>query len=187
MDELINSIKSGGWTLFLDRDGVLNERPMNDYVKSVSEFHFINLVTEAMAILSNYFKHILIVTNQQGIGKRLMTVEELNHIHDFMKNEIQRKGGRIDAIYVAPELRTEKTTMRKPGIGMGLLAKKEFPEVDFSRSIMVGDALTDMIFAKRLNMKSVFIGNDVDILINNSSLIDYRYDSLFKFAKYIIR
>lgn len=185
MDEKLESANFNEWSLFLDRDGVINKRPLNDYVKSIPEFQFIENVLESISIFSTMFKYIFVVTNQQGVGKQLMSMEELDSIHDYMKNEVDRKGGKIDAIYVAPQLKTEKTIMRKPGVGMGLLAKKEFPEIDFSKSIVVGDALTDMLFGKRLKMKTVFIGNDKDILIHNSSLIDYRFNSLYHFLKYI--
>ncbi len=185
MNNNIEQADFSEWSLFLDRDGVINKRPLNDYVKTIPEFQFIDNVLDSIAVFSSIFKYIFIVTNQQGVGKGVMTSEDLERIHDYMGNEIVRKGGKVDSIYVAPQLKTEKPTMRKPEIGLGLLAKKEFPEIDFLKSIMVGDALTDMLFGKRLKMKTVFIGNDNDIMINNSSLIDYRFNSLFHFLKYI--
>lgn len=185
MIDSFENINFSEWSLFLDRDGVINKRPLNDYVKSIPEFQFLDKVLESISRFSIMFKYIFIISNQQGIGKKIMTVEDLEGIHDYMKNEIERNGGRIDSIYYAPQLKTEKTIMRKPGIGMGLQAKKDYPDIDFSKSIMVGDALTDMLFGKRLNMKTVFIGNDKDVLINNSTIIDYRFNSLYQFMKYI--
>ncbi len=185
MNNSLESTNFSEWSLFLDRDGVINKRPLNDYVKTIPEFQFIDNVLESISAFSEMFKYIFVITNQQGIGKKIMTLDDLERIHDYMKNEIVRKGGRVDSIYFAPQLKTEKTIMRKPGIGMGLKAKKDFPDIDFSKSVMVGDALTDMLFGKRLKMKTVFIGNDKDVLINNSSLIDYRFNSLYQFLKYI--
>ena len=72
---MIDVFKSvdNSWTLFLDRDGVINKRPMNDYVKSEAAFEFIPGVRDAVKILSQKFNRILVVTNQQGIGKKLMS------------------------------------------------------------------------------------------------------------------
>jgi len=66
-----------GWSLFLDRDGVINKRLPDEYVKHPDEFEFEAGVTEAMAILAGFFNPIIVVTNQQGIGKGLMTVDQL--------------------------------------------------------------------------------------------------------------
>lgn len=68
-------------TLFLDRDGVINKLRQNDYVKCWDEFEFLPGVFEALAKWKDHFKHIIIVTNQRGIGKGLMTDEDLNSIH----------------------------------------------------------------------------------------------------------
>ena len=85
-------------------------------------------------------------------------------------------GGKIDAIYHAPQLAEENSTMRKPNIGMALqAAKKEFPSIDFKKSIMVGDSISDMEFAKNTNMLGVLIGESekyfcTDSLISLSKL-----------------
>ena len=103
-------------TLFLDRDGVINKLRQNDYVKCWDEFEFLPGVFEALAKWKDHFKHIIIVTNQRGIGKGLMTDEDLNSIHQQMINEIERHSGRIDKIYYCSSL-TEEDFNRKPGIG----------------------------------------------------------------------
>lgn len=146
------------WTLFLDRDGVINERLPEDYVKTVSEFKFLPGVVESIAAFSKIVGKIIVVTNQQGISKGLMTKTDLEAIHQFFKNEIHQHGGRIDAIYVAPQLASENSIMRKPAIGMALQAQQDFPEIDFEKSIMVGDTLSDMEFGKRAGMKTIWIG-----------------------------
>jgi HAD superfamily hydrolase (TIGR01662 family) len=75
-----------------------------------------------------------------------------------MKQGVEKAGGRIDAIYYAPQLSAENSPMRKPGIGMALQAKQEFPEIDFAKSIMAGDSRSDMEFARNAGMKAIFIG-----------------------------
>jgi histidinol-phosphate phosphatase family protein len=147
------------WTLFLDRDGVINEKREKDYVKNWSEFTFINGTLEALSIVSSLFRNIVVVTNQRGIGKGLMSEDELNIIHSRMVDLVLKNGGRIDKIYFCPEI-LDTSFCRKPNIGMAMMAKKDFPEIDFERSIMIGDSKSDMEFGKRLNMKTVLIGSN---------------------------
>lgn len=164
MDELL----SGKYeTLFLDRDGVINVHRINDYVKSWDEFEFLPGVLEAFPLFSKYFKHIIVVTNQRGIGKGLMTEEILLDIHHRMQVEIENRGGRIDKIYYCTDLSNESKN-RKPNSGMALQAKKDFPDIEFEKSIMVGDSQLDMEFGNRLGMKTIFIDkkNQSDSLIN---------------------
>ena len=68
------------WTLFLDRDGVINERLMGDYVKTLDEFRFLEGAEEAIRLLSQKCGIVVVVTNQQGIGKGL-THRRALHVH----------------------------------------------------------------------------------------------------------
>lgn len=145
------------WTLFLDRDGVINKKRDNDYVKNLDELEILPGALEAITKFSDIFGRIFIVTNQQGIGKGLMTHEDLSLIHREIMNRLDAEGGKIDAIYYAPQLVAENSEMRKPEIGMALLAQHEFPEVDFSKSIMVGDSISDMEFGENAGMFNVYI------------------------------
>lgn len=145
------------WTLFLDRDGVINERKMGGYIESVEEFKFLPKVVSTIAELSRHFQHVFVVTNQQGIGKGLMTECNLLDIHDYMVETIENAGGSITRCYFAPELKSANSEMRKPNPGMALQAQKDFPTVDFSKSIMVGDTDSDILFGTNLGMKTVRI------------------------------
>lgn len=145
------------WCLFLDRDGVINTRKMGGYIQAVEEFEFLPGADTAIAELSSMFRHIFVVTNQQGIGKGIMTESNLSDIHRYMTQQVEKNGGRITKCYHAPDIHSENNYLRKPNTGMGLLAKKEFPEVDFSKSIMVGDSDTDIQFGMKLGMKTVRI------------------------------
>jgi histidinol-phosphate phosphatase family protein len=145
------------WSLFLDRDGVINQRIPDDYIKSWDQFIFLPGVLNALHLSKPYFKHIFIVTNQQGVGKGMMTVSDLNHIHKNLKKVVRKRGGWIEDIFYCTELSIIQPSCRKPSIGMGLMAKKKYPDVDFSRSIMVGDTESDMGFGKNLGMVTVFI------------------------------
>lgn len=143
------------WTLFLDRDGVINERIPNDYVKSVKEFCFFSGVPLAMEKIEPIFGHIFIVTNQQGIAKGLMTENDLAKVHRHLKKTIENLGGRIDKIYYCAE--KSPSPCRKPNTGMAEQAKRDFPNIDFSRSVMVGDSASDIEFGNRLGMFTVFV------------------------------
>ncbi len=169
------------WSLFLDRDGVINKRLENDYVKTLDEFEFIEGVPEALKLLPELFGKIIVVTNQQGIGKGLYSENDLDIIHHYMADEIEKHEGRIDKVYFSPHLAADKHDWRKPGIGMALQAKEDFPEIDFTKSVIVGDSLSDMQFGRNAGMKTVYI-NSTKI---KDEKIDFCFTSLQEFAKAI--
>src|SRR6266487_4276502 len=117
------------WTLFLDRDGVINKKIENDYVKHWVDFEFKEGAFAALEILNSLFGKIIVVTNQQGIGKGLYRTEDLELIHKNMIYELTYKGGRIDKVYFSPYLDSQNHPSRKPSTGMGLQAKEDFPEI----------------------------------------------------------
>ena len=165
------------WTLFLDRDGVINTKLVDDYVKHWIEFEFIDGVLDALKKLDAVFGTIVVVTNQQCIGKGIIRTEDLELIHKNMMYEITYLKGRIDKIYFSPYLNSENHPTRKPGIGMALQAKKDFPLIDFERSIIVGDSLSDMEFGRNAGLKTVYVSEkdkqDERIDFNVRSLSDF--------------
>jgi len=169
------------WTLFLDRDGVINQKFDMGYVRNISEFEFERGAVEAIYRLTDQFNKIIVVTNQQGIGKGIMTHEDLKKIHQYMIYEVENAHGRIDQIYYSPDLDHENSYYRKPSPGMAYLAKADYPEINFEKSIMVGDSLTDMVFGKTVGMKTVYIGSQG--LGINSKLADLICPSLIDFSR----
>jgi histidinol-phosphate phosphatase family protein len=169
------------WTLFLDRDGVINERIFGGYIKTIDEFHFIEGTEKAIASFSKIFSNIFVITNQQGIAKNIMSERNLLDIHDYMTVELEKHQGKLTKCYYAPGLKNEPNSIRKPNIGMGLLAKKEFPEIVFEKSIMIGDTDSDIQFGKNLGMKTVRIKTDEPINID----ADITCLSLIEFSKLI--
>jgi D-glycero-D-manno-heptose 1,7-bisphosphate phosphatase len=165
------------WTLFLDRDGVINKKLDNDYVKHWIEFEFLEGVLDALKYLKPIFGKIVVVTNQQGIGKGLYTTEDLELIHKNMIYEIDYHGGRIDKVYFSPYLSSQNHPSRKPAIGMALDAQKDFPEIDLNRSLMLGDSLSDMEFGRNAGMKTIFISEE---RVENDT-IDFNFKSLNDF------
>ena len=172
-----------GWTLFLDRDGVINTRILGGYVRKWEQFEFLPGVPEALKILSQVFPRIIVVSNQQGIGKGLMTEKELEDLHRKMIAEIENNGGRIDRVYHSPHLEEEGSVKRKPNVGMALMARKEFPGINFRRSVMVGDSISDMIFGKRLKMVNVFISEDILQARKSHRCIDLVFPDLISFGE----
>lgn len=163
------------WTLFLDRDGVINERNFEGYILTPEDFNFLPNVPESIATLNKFFHRTIVVTNQQGIGKGLMSERNLFEIHSYMMDEVFKTGGKIDKCYFAPNLKGAEDDMRKPGPAMAELAKMEFPEIDFKCCVMVGDTDSDILFGKNLGMKTVRIktkepiGVEADLTVESLS------------------
>jgi D-glycero-D-manno-heptose 1,7-bisphosphate phosphatase len=181
---LTNKLKqiNNDWTLFLDRDGVINHEKHLGYINTWDEFVFYDGVKEAIRIFTSRFRHIFVVTNQKGVGKGITQPENLNSIHQNMITEIETTGGRIDKIYFCPDL-NEASPNRKPNPGMALQAKQDFPEIDFTRSIMVGNTLGDMQFGRNIGAITIFLPTTRPEVEHTDKRIDAVYPSLLHFAK----
>ncbi len=172
------------WTLFLDRDGVINFERNNDYVKAWEEFKFYDESIKALPLLAAKFKTIVITTNQKGVGRGIMTEESLQTIHYNMVSEIEKAGGRIDHIFYCTDLDNESIN-RKPQPGMALQAKEKFPSIDFTKSIMVGNRTSDMEFGRNAGLHTVFLATTHPETAYPNPLIDYRFNHLLEFANAI--
>ncbi|MFY7860720.1 MAG: D-glycero-alpha-D-manno-heptose-1,7-bisphosphate 7-phosphatase, partial [Chitinophagales bacterium] len=168
------------WSLFLDRDGVLNRHIPNDYVRVPEDFHWIDGSAEAVGKLRNLFRRIFVVTNQQGIAKNLMSELNLEQIHWKLADAIEQFGGKLDAIYYCPFLKEMNSPLRKPEIGMALQAKKDFPEIDLSKSIIVGDMITDMEFGQKAGMLCINVGSTI------TKKETLKFENLRAFANFIL-
>jgi len=169
------------WTLFLDRDGVINYEKYQDYIHTWNEFKFYEGVLEAIRIFAKKFHRIIVVTNQKGVGKGLTKLDDLHTIHANMEKEIVKAGGRLDAVFYCSDLE-ETSPFRKPNPGMGLQAVKQFPDIDISKAIMVGNTISDMEFGRNLGVYTIFLPTtrpDVDL---TDKRIDAVCDSLIAFA-----
>ena len=171
-------------TLFLDRDGVINHEKKLDYILHRGEFTFYDGVKDAMKIFNKIFGNIIIVTNQRGIGKNMMTDADLHDIHTFMLEEITLSGGRIDSIYYASSMDND-CYERKPNPGMAYQAKKDFPHIDFTKSIIIGNNLSDMEFGRNAGMITIFVATTNPAIVLPHQLIDHRFEDLHQAALYI--
>jgi D-glycero-D-manno-heptose 1,7-bisphosphate phosphatase len=144
-------------TVFLDRDGTINRKaPEGDYVKSVAEFAFLPGAKEAVRLLTEAGLRIVVVTNQRGIARGLMTEEDVAAIHRHMLDELEAAGGRVEAVYHCPHDRGA-CDCRKPDIGMFRRAACEHPDLRLDESVVIGDAASDMEAALRLGVPGILV------------------------------
>ena len=166
------------WTLFLDRDGVINKRIVDGYVVQWADFEFLDGVLEALSFMSGLFGRIVVVTNQQCVAKGLVSEEGINAISREMCQAAARHGATIDAVIMCPQLATEPDNYRKPNPRMAFIAKEMMPEIDFAKSVMVGDSESDILFGKNVGMVTVKVAGHSDVA-------DYNFDTLYDFSKQI--
>ena len=160
------------WALFLDRDGVINKRNFEGYITQVEDFTFLPDVLDSLKSLRQTFGYIFIITNQQGIGKGLMTSSNLDDIHRYMLDQLKENNVEIDGVYVATNLRGDQNDRRKPNPAMAQEAKQRFPKVEFAKSIMVGDTNSDIEFGMNLGMKTVLVKSREVVELRPDLIID---------------
>ena len=146
-------------TLFLDRDGVINKKLEQRYVTNFDEFVFVINSDIAIRKLHKIFKRILIVTNQQGIGKGIMTEDDLNLLHLQMQRKLSVDFDLIDKIYFCPCLELDNCNCRKPKTGMLEHAKWDFPEIKIEDSFLVGDSDSDIIAGKKFGLSTIKVSS----------------------------
>jgi D,D-heptose 1,7-bisphosphate phosphatase len=144
---------------FLDRDGVINKLIKNDYVKNIKEFNFLPGVFKSINFLNKHNYRVIIITNQSCIGKLIISEKKLNLIHNFMIKKIIKKNGIIDDIFYSSYFKYSKLKKyrlnyfdRKPNPGLLIKAIKKW-NIDINKSFFVGDSKTDLLAAKKINLK----------------------------------
>lgn len=148
-DTIVELATQGYQYLILDRDGVVNEVKANGYIKQYADFRFATGFAHNIERISKAFKRIFITTNQRGVGLGLMTQADLDNIHKRMLADISSMGGHIDKVYTS--IGTDSSDeFRKPNVGMALQIKKDYSEVDFKKTVVVGDSYSDRLFAENI-------------------------------------
>ncbi len=139
--------------LFLDRDGILLENNPT-YIRSWSEAKIYPRALTALARIRESPYKVVIVTNQAGVAKGLIPVDDAEDINRQLVHEIEKSGGRVDGVFMCPHAVDDACTCRKPLPGLLLEAAREL-SLDLGRSIMVGDALSDLMAGRAAGIKQV--------------------------------
>lgn len=172
------------WTLFLDRDGVINIEKADDYIHHWDEFKFYDGVVDAMAELSLLFGRTIIVTNQKGIGKGVTREEDVQHIHDNLLQAVLTAGGKIDEVFYCPDTNSDSPN-RKPNPGMAFRAREIYPSIDFKKSLMVGNNLSDMEFGRNAGMLTAFVRTTQPELVLPPGIADIDIANLPALLQYL--
>jgi histidinol-phosphate phosphatase family protein len=171
------------WCLFVDRDGVVNRRIVDDYVRSWADFEWMPKAQDALKTLRAWAPHVVVVTNQQGIGKGLMSIDDVAEIHEHVQADLAPAGVTLDGFQVCPHLESLQCSCRKPRPGLVLDWLTKHPTVEPSLSVMVGDSPSDMELAH--NVASA-VGGCVSIGIgghaSDNGFADASFESLWAFA-----
>lgn len=146
------------WTVFLDRDGVLNRKaPEGAYIRTPAEFEWLPGSRDAVKLLNDAGVLTIVVTNQRGVARGLMTAGDLETIHGRLRDDLAREGARMDAIYVCPHDRGT-CRCRKPDTGLLEDARARYPQISFARAFVVGDAPTDIELGRRVGARTILVG-----------------------------
>ncbi|MBI5700643.1 HAD family hydrolase [Candidatus Saganbacteria bacterium] len=130
--------------VFLDRDGVINEKIEGGFVKVWDEFKFLPDTASAIKLLNDKKIPVYLISNQSGIGRGIMSHNDLEKIHRIMTEFLSAEGAHLDDIFVCPHAPDENCDCRKPKPGLLLQAKKKHPEIEFINSWFIGDSGSDV-------------------------------------------
>ena len=147
-------------TVFLDRDGVVNEKmPEGRYVTQWSEFKILPGVADAICLLNRAGLRVIVVSNQRGIALGLYTAEDVLAIHSEFQKVLASCGAQVDGFYYCPHDKGQ-CNCRKPLPGLFEQAVADFPGITAASSAMIGDSKPDVEFGRRLGMTTIFIDGD---------------------------
>ena len=169
--------------VLLDRDGVINEES-NGYVQSVDDWVPIDGSVDAIARLTQADYRIVVVTNQSGIARGLLTIEDLQAIHRKMHETVAASGGKIDAVFMCPHKPDDDCRCRKPRPGL-LNSVMDRLDTDLVGVPLVGDSLRDVQLAMVVGANPVLVrtGHGAQTLEQNRHLDKVQvFDDLAGFA-----
>ena len=148
--------------VFLDRDGVINEK-RDDHVKNISEFKIFSGVGDAIKLLRDKGYLVIIITNQSAIGRKIISEKKLDEIHTELKNYLNQHDTYVDSIYYCPHTPEENCSCRKPKPGLLITATNDFG-INLEESYFIGDSESDLNAAKEARCKGILLENDQTLL-----------------------
>jgi D-glycero-D-manno-heptose 1,7-bisphosphate phosphatase len=176
--------------VFLDRDGTIN-RDSPDYVKSREEFEFIPGSLEAINNLTLNGFVTIVITNQSAVPRNLISLSELELVHNMMTETVALNGGEIKDIFYCPHMPEAGCDCRKPEPGLIYQARDKY-NIDLSAAVMVGDNAKDIECARRAGCGSAVLvksgthDNVEDELKTRQIRVDYVAKDLYEAAEWII-
>lgn len=157
MEQMKTVIGNAMHTVFLDRDGVINEKaPEGEYVYRVADLKLLGGAATAIARLNRARVRVVVVTNQRGMALGLYSKQDLLAIEAALERMLATEGARLDGFYFCPH-DEETCNCRKPRPGLFEQAQADFPEIDPASSVMIGDSLSDIEFGRNVGMRTIFI------------------------------
>jgi len=147
---------SGRHTLFLDRDGTLNEEPPDEQVDRLEKIRLMPGVVPALLELKRAGFDFVMVTNQDGLGTPSLPSEKFELAHRFILELFASQGIDFEAVFICPHFKRDECACRKPKVGMVQQYLNAHP-IDAARSYMIGDRDTDLEFAANLGIQGLRI------------------------------
>jgi len=175
--------------VILDRDGVLNEEAGDHgYIRAPDDFRWLPGALDGLALLRQHGVRISVATNQAGVGRGVMSVSQLEAVHQRMRAEAAASGGALDAVFFCPHAPDSGCECRKPAPGLILAALASAPTISAAESLAVGDAKRDLDAASRAGVAAVLVrtgkGRDTEEEIRGLGLPTY--DDLRQLARAIV-
>ena len=144
--------------VFFDRDGTINVKlPEDRYVTSWEEFEFLPDVFDVLRTIKLRGYLTILATNQRGIGRKLMTEQQLEEIHRRMQNTLALNECPFDLILYCPHDIKDNCSCRKPKPGLLIRAEKYYP-IARERSYMVGDSASDIEAGRLYGVHTIRVG-----------------------------
>lgn len=140
--------------IFLDRDGTITEE--KDFVSKIEEIKLIPGSREALKTLQELGYKLIIVSNQSGIARGIMTGEQVEKVNSFILKELDKEGIKIEGIYYCPHHPDENCDCRKPRIGLIRRALQDH-HLKLKGAWMIGDKLSDVLLGKNIKGKSILV------------------------------
>lgn len=145
--------------IFVDRDGVINERIPCGYVTQWSEFRFIEGMEQTLAELSTFGLPLIVISNQAGVGKGMVSPESLAQITESFVSSLRNRGAKVDAVYYCPHVPEARCSCRKPAIGLLRQAAEDW-RIDLKRSVLIGDSANDLEAAETSRCRAILLAHD---------------------------
>jgi len=178
-------------TVFLDRDGVINEKaPEGDYVRRPEDLKLLKGATQAIARLNRAEVRVVVVTNQRGVARGLYTADDVRAIQCTLEKLLAADRAHLDGFYFCPH-DVGACNCRKPLTGLFEQARADFPEIDAASSVMIGDSLSDIEFGRAVGTRTILIKGNPELhgrgTGHTERLADRCFGSLAEAVDFLLR